>query len=62
MILLLKGVSLMKKEKSFRRPLWWLFPVVLTLPVAAVILLAASKYGQTLVDAMSVAMKMVVIP
>ena len=52
----------MKKEKSFRRPLWWLFPVALTLPVAAVILLAASKYGQTLVDAMSVAMKMVVIP
>ena len=52
----------MKKEKSFRRPLWWLLPVVLTLPVAAVILLAASRYGQTIDDAMGVALKMVVIP
>lgn len=52
----------MKKEKSLRRPLWWGLPLLLTLPVAAVILLAASKYGQTLVDALNVAMKMVVIP
>lgn len=49
-------------KKSFRRPLWWCLPVLLTLPVAAVILLAAAKYGQTLIDALGVAMKMVVIP
>ena len=51
----------MSNEKIKRRPLWWLLPVGLTLPFAAVILLAAAKYGQLLLDALSVAMKMVVI-
>lgn len=48
-------------KKTNRRPLWWLLPVLLTIPFAAVILLAASKYGQLLLDAVGVAMKMVVI-
>lgn len=49
------------EKKIGRRPLWWFLPATLALPVAAVIFLAAMKYGQTLLDAVGVAMKMVVI-
>jgi len=52
----------MRREKNLRRPLWWLLPVGLAAPVAAGILWVVSKYGQVLLDALNVAMKMVVIP
>lgn len=57
-----KGCVCVKQSSSVRRPFWWLLPLALALPFAGGLIWVWGRYGNSILDLLNVALKLVVVP